>query len=80
MSEMPDVELSTEELDRIWTTVNDLVKKGEDKIRDAISREKSVASKVGRTDLVTETDKAVEDMLFNGLRCTTIELIIYLSP
>ena len=68
MSEMPDVDLSPEELELIWTTVNELVKKGEEKIREAISKEKSVASKADRTDLVTETDKAVEDMLFNGLR------------
>ena len=35
---------------------------------DAISRAKEVSTKDSDTDLVTATDKAVEKMLFDGLR------------
>ena len=35
---------------------------------DAISRAKEVSIKDSDTDLVTATDKAVEKMLFDGLR------------
>ena len=64
----PKVTVTPEEMELIWTSILDLVKQAEVKIRDAISREKSVSSKMSRTDLVTETDKAVEEMLFQGLR------------
>jgi len=45
------------------------VRKGGALVREAISdRDKSVQEKESAVDLVTETDKAVEKLLFDGLR------------
>jgi len=63
------VEISPSELDEFYATAIDLIESAGEMIRKAIdNREKAVEEKASATDLVTETDKAVEDHLVKGLK------------
>ena len=56
------------EVNRYFETALKLVNEAGDLIREAIQKKKNVAEKNSIFDLVTETDKAVEDLLIKGLR------------
>ena len=61
-------DLSEEQLSEIFDVALSLVRKGGEMVRSAINREKKVEEKESAVDLVTETDGAVEKLLFDGLR------------
>ena len=56
------------EIEKYFETALKLVNQAGDLIREAIEKKKKVAEKNSIFDLVTETDKAVEDLLIKGLR------------
>ncbi len=63
------VELSEGALTQIFDDVLELVSRGGQLVRDSIKTvDKKVEEKKNVVDLVTETDKAVEKLLFDGLR------------
>ncbi len=65
----PKVSLSDEAVAEIFEFAVALVRKGGEVIREAIvKRDKAIDVKSSPVDLVTETDKAVEKLLFDGLR------------
>jgi len=55
------------EVNRYFETALKLVNEAGELIREAIQKKKNVAEKNSIFDLVTETDKAVEDLLIKGL-------------
>ncbi len=61
-------DLSEEQLSEIFDVALSLVRKGGEMVCSAINREKKVEEKESAVDLVTETDGAVEKLLFDGLR------------
>lgn len=61
------VELSPEEMDDIYATILDLVEQAGKKIRQCLRESKTVQEKLSRTDLVTQTDKDVEELLIRGI-------------
>ena len=66
-AEVP-VDVSPEDLDIFFAEAFKLTMKGGELVKAAISGEKQVEEKASKVDLVTETDKAVEKLLFDGLR------------
>ena len=56
------------EIENYFETALKLVTQAGDLICEAIEKKKNVAEKNSIFDLVTETDKAVEDLLIKGLR------------
>ena len=63
------VDVSEEDLASFFAAAVSLTRDGGDLVRAAISdRDKGVEMKSSAVDLVTETDRAVEKLLFDGLR------------
>ena len=60
--------MSEEQLDKYYSVILDLVAKAGETVRDAIEREKNVDEKTSSVDLVTETDRAVEKLIVEGLK------------
>ena len=56
------------ELEKYFEVAQKLVDQAGEVIREAIEQKKNVTEKKCMFDLVTETDKAVEDLLINGLK------------
>ena len=56
------------ELEKYFEVAQKLVDQAGQVIREAIEQKKNVAEKNSIFDLVTETDKAVEDLLIKGLK------------
>lgn len=56
------------ELEKYFEVAQKLVDQAGEVIREAIEQKKNVTEKNSMFDLVTETDKAVEDLLINGLK------------
>ena len=56
------------ELEKYFEVAQKLVDQAGEVIREAIEQKKNVMEKNSMFDLVTETDKAVEDLLINGLK------------
>ena len=56
------------ELEKYFEVAMKLVEQGGQVVSTAIQQKKNVAEKNSMFDLVTETDKAVEDLLINGLK------------
>ena len=56
------------ELEIYFEVAQKLVDQAGQVIREAIEQKKNVAEKNSIFDLVTETDKAVEDLLIKGLK------------
>ena len=56
------------ELEKYFEVAQKLVDQAGQVIREAIEQEKNVVEKNSIFDLVTETDKAVEDLLIKGLK------------
>ena len=56
------------EIDEYFAEVMKLVEQGGQLILDAIDKKKNITEKESATDLVTETDQAVEKLLFEGIR------------
>ena len=56
------------ELEKYSEVAQKLVDQAGEVIREAIEQKKNVTEKNSMFDLVTETDKAVEDLLINGLK------------
>ncbi|TRY62178.1 hypothetical protein TCAL_11515 [Tigriopus californicus] len=61
------VTLTAPEMDAIYETISDLVQQAGQKIRQFIRESKAVEEKLSRTDLVTQTDKDVEELLIRGI-------------
>ena len=59
---------NTMELEKYFEVAQKLVDQAGEVIREAIEQKKNVTEKNSMFDLVTETDKAVEDLLINGLK------------
>ena len=60
---------SDEEIAHFYSVALDLVEKAGKVVVSAIeNRDKKIAEKASPTDLVTETDKAVENLLVSGLK------------
>ena len=58
-----------EDISQFYNVALDLVVKAGEVVVNAIEdRDKKIAEKASPTDLVTETDKAIEDLLFAGLK------------
>ena len=55
-------------MDKYYSVILDLVAKAGETVRDAIEREKNVDEKTSSVDLVTETDRAVEKLIVEGLK------------
>lgn len=68
MSSADEVTVSDEQLDKFYEVILDLVAKGSETIRSAIGKEKKVDEKESSVDLVTETDRAVEKLIVEGIR------------
>ena len=60
--------VTDEDLDLYLAESLALVKQAGVVINEKIHQDKEIAEKLSRTDLVTETDKAIEDLLCNGLK------------
>ena len=56
------------DLEKYFEVAMKLVEQGGQVVSTAIQQKKNVAEKNSMFDLVTETDKAVEDLLINGLK------------
>ena len=56
------------EVEKYFETALTLVNQAGELICEAIQKKKNVAEKNSIFDLVTETDKAVEDLIIKGLR------------
>ena len=56
------------ELEKYFEVAQKLIDQAGQVIREAIEQKKNVAEKNSMFDLVTETDKAVEDLLIKGLK------------
>ena len=56
------------ELEKYFEVAQKLIDQAGQVIREAIEQKKNVAEKNSIFDLVTETDKAVEDLLIKGLK------------
>ena len=56
------------ELEKYFEVAQKLIDQAGQVIREAIEQEKNVVEKNSIFDLVTETDKAVEDLLIKGLK------------
>ena len=56
------------QLEKYFEVAQKLVDQAGEVIREAIEQKKNVTEKNSMFDLVTETDKAVEDLLINGLK------------
>ena len=56
------------ELEKYFEVAQKLIDQAGEVIREAIEQKKNVTEKNSMFDLVTETDKAVEDLLINGLK------------
>ena len=56
------------ELEKYFDVAQKLIDQAGQVIREAIEQEKNVVEKNSIFDLVTETDKAVEDLLIKGLK------------
>ena len=62
-------EYTEEDITQFYNVALDLVVKAGEVVIAAIEdRDKKIAEKASPTDLVTETDKAVEQLLFAGLK------------
>ena len=62
-------DFTEEDITNFYNVAMDLVVKAGEVVINAIEdRDKKIAEKASPTDLVTETDKAVEDLLFAGLK------------
>ena len=62
-------EYTEEDITQFYNVALDLVVKAGEVVIAAIEdRDKKIAEKASPTDLVTETDKAVEELLFAGLK------------
>ena len=62
-------DFTEEDITNFYNVALDLVVKAGEVVVNAIEdRDKKIAEKASPTDLVTETDKAVEDLLFAGLK------------
>ena len=62
------VDVSEEDLSSFFDAALSLTRSGGDLVRAAINeRDKRVETKDSKVDLVTETDRAVEKLLFDGL-------------
>ena len=62
-------DFTEEDITHFYNVALDLVVKAGEVVVNAIEdRDKKIAEKASPTDLVTETDKAVEDLLFAGLK------------
>ena len=63
------LEVTEEDLNSFHDAAVSLAREGGEVVRKAISdRHKRVEAKSSQVDLVTETDRAVEKLLFDGLR------------
>lgn len=60
--------MASENLENVMEEVLVLVHKAGEVIRTAINSDKAVQTKSSEVDLVTETDKAVEEFLCNGIK------------
>ena len=56
------------DLEKYFEVAMKLVEQGGQVVSTAIQQKKNVVEKNSMFDLVTETDKAVEDLLINGLK------------
>ena len=56
------------DLEKYFEVAMKLVEQGGQVVSTAIQQKKNVVEKNSMFDLVTETDKAVEDLLLNGLK------------
>ena len=68
MSQDEKVIVSEDDLNRFNDVIMDLVGKAGEMIRDAIQKEKTITEKDSSVDLVTETDKAVEKLIVEGVK------------
>jgi fructose-1,6-bisphosphatase/inositol monophosphatase family enzyme len=65
---MTTVHVSDDDIQEFFDVALRLTKEAGAIVVHAISREKEISTKASDTDVVTLTDKAVEKMLFDGLR------------
>ena len=62
-------EFKDEEITLFYQAALELVEKAGDLVKEAIEdRDKKISEKLSPTDLVTETDQAVENLLVTGLK------------
>ena len=62
-------EFNDEEITLFYQAALELVEKAGDLVKEAIEdRDKKISEKLSPTDLVTETDQAVENLLVTGLK------------
>ena len=69
---MAGVQVSEAEIQEFFDVALKLTKEAGVIVVDAISMEKEISTKASATDVVTATDKAVEKMLFDGLRLESV--------
>lgn len=65
---MAAVQVSDDEIQAFFDRALELVKEAGVVVSEAISLDKEISTKLTDCDVVTLTDKAVEKMLFDGLR------------
>ena len=66
-------EYTAEQLDEFYQTALTLVDEAGKLVVSAIDdRDKKISEKASPVDLVTETDKAVEELILSGLRYATL--------
>ena len=65
---MAAVQVFEEEIQTFFDRALELVKEAGVVVSEAISLDKEISTKLTDCDVVTLTDKAVEKMLFDGLR------------
>ena len=68
MSGEESYKVSEEDLDRFNDVMLTLVKEAGEMVRNAIEKEKTITEKDSAVDLVTETDKAVEKLITEGIK------------
>ena len=62
-------EFNDKEITLFYQAALELVEKAGDLVKEAIEdRDKKISEKLSPTDLVTETDQAVENLLVTGLK------------